>query len=66
MTYHRLGEPDAARDWLGKSEEQFLRLSDTSTGRLKAMDDDDPYWEDWAYFEAMLLEARALIRGEQK
>jgi tetratricopeptide (TPR) repeat protein len=65
MTYHRLGEPDAARDWLGKSEEQFLRLSDTSTGRLKAMDD-DPYWQDWAYFEAMLLEARALIRGEKK
>jgi hypothetical protein len=63
MTHHALGNADAAREWLEKAEERFRYFSDSSAGHLKALDA-DPFWQDWAYFEAMLLEARTLINVE--
>jgi tetratricopeptide (TPR) repeat protein len=64
MTHHRLGQAEAAREWLDKAEWAFGHFKGTGE-RVKYLDQ-HPYWQDWAHFEVMLLEARALIEGDKK
>jgi tetratricopeptide (TPR) repeat protein len=60
MTHHQLGHTDEARQWLDKANTNFRDFAPPSGDRLKTLQD-DPYWQDWAYFEVMLIEARALL-----
>jgi tetratricopeptide (TPR) repeat protein len=64
MTHHRLGQADAAREWLDKANEMFRKVTEgMSSERLTTLIE-NRYWQSWAYFEAMLLEARDVIGGE--
>jgi eukaryotic-like serine/threonine-protein kinase len=56
MTHHRFGHAEEARLWLNKADAFFRDNVPASGERFKG-----PFWQDWAYFEVMLQEARTLI-----
>jgi tetratricopeptide (TPR) repeat protein len=63
MTHHQLGHAEEARLWLDKADTFFRDFVPASGERLNL--EQDPYWQDWAYFEVMLQEARTLIEGDE-
>jgi hypothetical protein len=63
MTQYRLGNSDEARHWLDTAEISFTdaTLGDAESQKIAS----GAFWQDWAYFEALLLEAREVIGGEK-
>ena len=59
MAHHQLGHADESRQWLAKAEAFFVDVTENSGERLKTLQG-DPWWQDWAYFEVMLQEAKGL------
>jgi tetratricopeptide (TPR) repeat protein len=60
MTHHQLGRSEEARLWLDKANTFFRDFAPPDGERLETLQG-DPHWQDWAYFEVMLREARTLI-----
>jgi WD40 repeat protein/serine/threonine protein kinase/tetratricopeptide (TPR) repeat protein len=63
MTHHQLGHADEARQWLDKANAHFRHVTEASPQPVKATK--EPYWQDWAYFEVLRLEAKALIERDE-
>ena len=61
MVHHRLGNIEAARERLQKAEEHFAQMTAAIADR-EVTATGDPFWQHWAYFEAMLLEARETLK----
>jgi tetratricopeptide (TPR) repeat protein len=64
MTHHQLGHADEARHWMDKANAFFRDQLPAEGEAIKTLPD-DRYWQDWAYFEVMLQEAKTLIEGSQ-
>jgi WD40 repeat protein/Flp pilus assembly protein TadD len=64
MAHHRLGHAHEAGQWLDKANKYFRHVTESSSEPLKVTK--EPFWQDWAYFEVLLREAKTLIEAETR
>ncbi|MBS0264980.1 MAG: tetratricopeptide repeat protein, partial [Planctomycetes bacterium] len=64
MVHHRLGHVESAQEQLQKAEEYFAQMI-AMIGDRDVTATGDSFWQHWAYFEAMLREARTLIGNDK-